>query len=375
MKYRHFKPDGAEISLLGMGCMRFPTLQNGEIDEKRSQEIIDYAYENGINYFDTAYMYHDGKSEEFIGRALKKYPRESYKLISKMPGWFVKEQGDVEKIFNTQLKRCGVDYFDFYLLHSIREENFDSYYVKYNIFDFVNEMKKQGKVRHIGFSFHDTPEFLERVIDMYPFEFAQIQLNYLDWDLQNAKKQYEIIKSRGIQCIVMEPVRGGALADLCPKANELLKSVCPDKSIASWAVRFAAEKENVLTVLSGMSSMEQIVDNVKTVSELKPFSETETKALSEALELYRNKDRIPCTGCRYCMDCPSGVDIPAVFAAYNEYVSGGSKEEFLHEAELLGSAGSQSCVECGACMRHCPQGIKIPENMRRIDKVIEKAAK
>ncbi len=375
MKYRHFKPCGSEISLLGMGGMRFPTLQNGKIDEKRSQEIIDYAYENGINYFDTAYMYHDGKSEEFIGRALKKYPRESYNLISKMPGWFVKEQGDVEKIFNTQLKRCGVDYFDFYLLHSIMEDNFDSYYVKYNIFDFVNEMKKQGKVRHIGFSFHDTPEFLEKVIDMYSFEFAQIQLNYLDWDLQNAKKQYEIIKSRGIQCIVMEPVRGGALADLCPKANELLKSVCPDKSIASWAVRFAAEKENVLTVLSGMSSMEQIVDNVKTVSELKPFSEAETKALSEALELYRNKDRIPCTGCRYCMDCPSGVDIPAVFAAYNEYVSGGSKEDFLYAAKSLGSAGSQSCVECGACMRHCPQGIKIPENMRKIDKAVEKAAK
>lgn len=375
MQYRRFKNSGADISLLGMGCMRLPKTPEGEIDEKRAQEIVDYAYESGVNYFDTAYMYHDGKSESFIGKALKKYPRESYNLISKMPGWFVEKQQDIEKIFNTQLERCGVDYFDFYLCHSIRAENFDNFYVKYNIFDFVNEMKKQGKVRHIGFSFHDTPEVLERVIDMYPWEFAQIQLNYLDWDLQDAKRQYDIIKSRGIQCIVMEPVRGGALADLCPKANDVLLHQCPDKSISSWAVRFAAEKENVLTVLSGMSSMEQIKDNVKTISSLEPFSEEEKKALMQALDIYKNKDRIPCTACRYCMDCTSGVDIPGVFAVYNEYVSDRNKEKFLAAYDALGGAGAGGCIECGACMRHCPQGIKIPENMKKIEDAVKKIRK
>lgn len=375
MQYRRFKNSGADISLLGMGCMRLPKTPEGEIDEKRAQEIVDYAYESGVNYFDTAYMYHDGKSESFIGKALKKYPRESYNLISKMPGWFVEKQQDIEKIFNTQLERCGVDYFDFYLCHSIRAENFDNFYVKYNIFDFVNEMKKQGKVRHIGFSFHDTPEVLERVIDMYPWEFAQIQLNYLDWDLQDAKRQYDIIKSRGIQCIVMEPVRGGALADLCPKANDVLLHQCPDKSISSWAVRFAAEKKNVLTVLSGMSSMEQIKDNVKTISSLEPFSEEEKKALMQALDIYKNKDRIPCTACRYCMDCTSGVDIPGVFAVYNEYVSDRNKEKFLAAYDALGGAGAGGCIECGACMRHCPQGIKIPENMKKIEDAVKKIRK
>lgn len=375
MQYRKFKNSGADISLLGMGCMRLPKTPEGEIDEKRAQEIVDYAYESGVNYFDTAYMYHDGKSESFIGKALKKYPRESYNLISKMPGWLVEKQQDIEKIFNTQLERCGVDYFDFYLCHSIRAENFDNFYVKYNIFDFVNEMKKQGKVRHIGFSFHDTPEVLERVIDMYPWEFAQIQLNYLDWDLQDAKRQYDIIKSRGIQCIVMEPVRGGALADLCPKANDVLLHQCPDKSIASWAVRFAAEKENVLTVLSGMSSMEQIKDNVKTISSLEPFSEDEKKALMQALDIYKNKDRIPCTACRYCMDCTSGVDIPGVFAVYNEYVSDRNEERFIAAYDALGGAGAGGCIECGACMRHCPQGIKIPENMKKIEDAVKKMRK
>lgn len=366
MEYRKLRGTEEKISLLGMGCMRFPTVgETGEIDEAEAQKIVDYAYEHGVNYFDTAFMYHGGKSEGFIGRALKKYPRESYNLITKMPGWEIKEPSDVERIFNLQLSRCGVDYFDFYLCHSVRENNF-AFYEDNHVFEFLTEMKKQGKVRHIGFSFHDTPEVLEKVIDKYPWEFVQIQLNYLDWELQDAKRQYEIIKSRGIQCIIMEPVRGGALADLCPEANELLLQAQPDKSIASWAIRYAASLDNVLTVLSGMTSMEQVQDNVATLSAFAPLSDAERSVLDKALDIYKKKDTVPCTGCRYCMDCPFGVDIPGVFAAFNEYIIGGRKAQpFLDAYGALEreKASAEYCKSCGKCMKLCPQAIEIPEKM------------
>lgn len=365
MEYRKLRGTEEAISLLGMGCMRFPTIgDTGEIDEAEAQKIVDYAYEHGVNYFDTAFMYHGGKSEGFIGRALKKYPRESYNLITKMPGWEIKEPSDVERILNLQLSRCGVDYFDFYLCHSVRENNF-AFYEDNHVFEFLTEMKKQGKVRHIGFSFHDTPEVLEKVIDKYPWEFVQIQLNYLDWELQDAKRQYEIIKSRGIQCIIMEPVRGGALADLCPEANRLLLQAQPDKSIASWAIRYAASLDNVLTVLSGMTSMEQVQDNVATLSKFAPLTDTERSVLDKALDVYKKKDTVPCTGCRYCMDCPFGVDIPGVFAAFNEYVIDRKEQPFLEAYAALEKekASAEYCKSCGKCMKLCPQAIEIPEKM------------
>ena len=377
MNYRKLKGTEEEISLLGMGCMRFPTIEEtGEIDEAEAQKIVDYAYGHGVNYFDTAFMYHGGKSEGFIGKALKKYPRESYNLITKMPGWEIKEPSDVERIFNLQLSRCGVDYFDFYLCHSVRENNF-AFYEKNHVFEFLTEMKKQGKVRHIGFSFHDTPEVLETVIDKYPWEFVQIQLNYLDWEQQDAKRQYEIIKSRGIQCIIMEPVRGGALADLCEEANEVLLSAQPDKSIASWAIRYAASLDNVLTVLSGMTSMEQVKDNVATLSDFAPLSDAEQGTLATALDIYKRKDTVPCTGCRYCMDCPFGVDIPGVFAAFNEYMINKKKEPFLSAYDEFERAGAaaQFCKSCGKCMKLCPQGIQIPEKMEQIAALVDELKK
>lgn len=377
MQYRKFKGTEEEISLLGLGCMRFPKVADtGEIDEPEAQKIVDYAYEHGVNYFDTAYMYHDGKSEGFIGKALKKYPRESYNLVSKMPGWEIKEPADVERIFNLQLSRCGVDYFDYYLCHSVQEKNFH-FYEDYHVFDFLTEMKKQGKVRHIGFSFHDTPDVLEQVIDKYPWEFVQIQLNYLDWEQQDAKRQYEIIKSRGIQCIVMEPVRGGALADLCPEANEALLTVQPERSVASWAIRFAAGLDNVLTVLSGMTSMEQVTDNVATIADFAPLSQKEQKALNEALDIYKRKDTVPCTGCRYCMDCPFGVDIPGVFAVYNDYMMDKKKEKFLTAYEALEKDGASAaaCEACGQCEQVCPQNIPIPERMTQIVTFVEELKK
>lgn len=371
MEYRKLKGTDEKISLLGLGCMRLPTIEGSDkIDEAEAQKIVDYAYEHGVNYFDTAFMYHGGNSEEFIGRALKKYPRKSYNLTTKMPGWEIKEPSDVERIFNLQLSRCNTDYFDFYLCHSIQKENF-KFYEENHVFEFLTELKKQGKVRHIGFSFHDTPDFLEEVINKYPWEFVQIQLNYLDWEKQDAKRQYEIIKKHGIQCIIMEPVRGGALAYLNEEANQTLTDARPDKSIASWAIRYAASLDNVLTVLSGMSNMTQVADNTATISEFEPLTCKERAVLEKALDIYTKEDTIPCTGCRYCMDCPFGVDIPGVFAAFNNYVIDKRKTDFIskYSAYENSSSAAQYCKSCSKCEKICPQNIKISSQMKKISQI------
>lgn len=374
MEKRRYNKEALDVSLLGLGCMRLPKIDpnRDDIDEKEAQKIVDYAYAHGVNYYDTAYMYHGGKSEAFIGKALKKYPRDSYFLASKMPIWEVHQQSDLERIFQTQLQRCGVDYFDFYLFHSVNKTNFQDH-LKYNTFDFLTKMKQEGRIHHIGFSFHDTPEVMESdVIDRYPWEFVQIQLNYLDWEMQNAKKQYELARSRGLQCIIMEPVRGGTLANPCEAANALFLQARPDKSIASWAIRFAASLPNVLTVLSGMSTIEQIADNVKTLTDFEPLTEQDYQVIAEAVDAYKKKDTVPCTGCRYCMDCAFGVDIPAVFSVYNQYAIDRDKAAFIKAYDQLGKdAQASSCTACESCMQHCPQHIVIPEKMRMIDGLAE----
>ena len=315
MEMRQYRDTGVEVSLLGMGCMRLPKLdpEKPDIDYVKAQEIIDYAYSHGVNYFDTAYVYHGGQSESFIGQALKKYPRESYFLATKMPIWCVKKQEDVERIFNEQLQKCQVDYFDFYLFHAQDAGNFKKCQ-EFGVYEFLSRMKAEGKIRRLGFSFHDTPEVLRHICDTYDWDFAQIQLNYLDWEMQDARTQYQILADRGIPVVVMEPVRGGALASPCDAANILFREERPDKSVASWAIRFVASLPGVLTVLSGMSDMEQVRDNVDTMTNFEPLTERDREIIDAALEAYRKKDTVPCTGCRYCMDCPFGVDIPKMFA-------------------------------------------------------------
>lgn len=374
MEMRQYRDTDVKVSLLGMGCMRLPKVdpEKEDIDYEKAQEIIDYAYANGVNYFDTAYGYHGGQSELFVGQALKKYPRESFFLASKMPIWCVKEKGDVERIFNEQLQRCQTEYFDFYLFHSQNAANFQKCQ-EFGVYEFLSQMKAEGKIRRLGFSFHDTPEVLRHICDTYPWDFAQIQLNYLDWEMQDAKTQYQILNDREIPVIVMEPVRGGALASPCEAADILFREERPDKSVASWAIRFAASLPGVLTVLSGMSNMEQVRDNVDTMTRFEPLTDREREVIDEALEAYRKKDTVPCTGCRYCMDCPFGVDIPRMFSLYNHYVLDRDGEDYLEAYEAQPeSERADQCQACGACMEKCPQHIRIPDQMVTIRETVEK---
>lgn len=374
MEMRQYRDTDVKVSLLGMGCMRLPKVdpEKEDIDYEKAQEIIDYAYANGVNYFDTAYGYHGGQSELFVGQALKKYPRESFFLASKMPIWCVKEKGDVERIFNEQLQRCQTDYFDFYLFHSQNAANFQKCQ-EFGVYEFLSQMKAEGKIRRLGFSFHDTPEVLRHICDTYPWDFAQIQLNYLDWEMQDAKTQYQILNDREIPVIVMEPVRGGALASPCEAADILFREERPDKSVASWAIRFAASLPGVLTVLSGMSNMEQVRDNVDTMTRFEPLTDREREVIDEALEAYRKKDTVPCTGCRYCMDCSFGVDIPKMFSLYNHYVLDRDGEDYLEAYEAQPeSERADQCQACGACMEKCPQHIRIPDQMVTIRETVER---
>lgn len=368
-KQRDF--NGIEInpSLLGFGCMRFPTISkdNPDIDETKAKQMIDYAFEHGVNYFDTAYPYHHGQSETFIGKVLKTYDRDRFDLASKMPTWLIESVDDAKRIFNEQLENCQVDHFDYYLCHALNKNNVKAYRLP-GVMDFLYEMKKEGKIGKLGFSFHDTPDVLESILDEYTWDFVQIQLNYLDWTLQDAKTQYELIEAHGIPCIVMEPVRGGLLASLCEDSRAILKEADPKKSVASWAIRYAASKDNVMVVLSGMSNMEQTKDNIETMSSFKPIDSDDRKVIERALKVFVEKRTIPCTTCKYCMPCPEGVDIPAVFEAYNAYAIGKNKYEFIRAYERIReSCRANQCISCGACLSKCPQKIDIPENMKMID--------
>lgn len=355
-----------EISRLGLGNMRLPCKTpikreaNPLIDYNKAQELVDMAYENGVNYFDTAYMYHAGNSEKFIGQALKKYPRESYYLADKLPIWMCKKPADMQKIFDKQLQRTGIDCFDFYLLHSLDKGNFEKC-EKYGAYDFLLEKQKQGLIKNIGFSFHGTIDDLKTIVAAHHWDFAQIQMNYLDWKNQDAKTQYEILTDAGIPVIVMEPVRGGKLADVPKRVEELFVNNAPDKSIASWAIRFCATHDNVLTILSGMNAKEQMLDNLQSLTDFVPMTDVELKICQNAASIINESEIIPCTGCDYCADCPKSVKISTIFDVYNklkteEYTAEQAKEKY---AQI--DVNHTQCVACGKCKEHCPQSIDIPK--------------
>lgn len=368
MIIRDYAKNPAEkYALLGMGCMRLPTIPGTqEPDPVKSEEIIDYAYAHGVNYFDSAYVYMGGKSEVVMGNALRKYPRESFHVASKLPGWNLKSRADAERIFNETMERLNLGYIDFYLCHGINEGSVDAFTdPAVGVIPFLEQMKAEGKIKHLGFSSHAKPETLRRFASLRDWDFAQIQMNYLDWEISTTREEYEILEELGIPTVVMEPVRGGRLATLTPETDAMLKALEPDRSIASWAFRFLMDKPNLMVILSGMSNMEQVMDNVRTFDECGPLSEKEKAVLKEAVDKFRSSVTVPCTGCRYCCDdCPMQIDIPKVMSIYNDYGVNRSPRVLNQLDEL--TTGPKDCVGCGSCAHHCPQNIDIPALMKKI---------
>lgn len=365
MIYKPFKD--ISLSRLGMGNMRLPEAEgtsgfNAKIDWVRSQEIIDYAMSHGINYYDTAYIYNDGDSERFLGSALQKYPRDSYYLATK---FFIQATPRPEPVFEEQLKRLKTSHIDFYLLHSLSEENIEDYLNSGSI-EYFMEQQKKGRIRYLGFSSHAGVETLKRFANHHSWDFAQLQINYFDWNYGTAKEEYQVLEEHNIPIMVMEPVRGGRLANLTPEANALLKAAHPDWSIASWALRFVKTLPQVQVILSGMSSLNQIKDNITTFSENQALSEDDMELLMSACSQFRSQIQIPCTACRYCCSgCPMGINIPEYLKIYNDHkVSGEWALAGLSQVQSKGTPAA--CIRCGACASHCPQSIKIPELMTEL---------
>ena len=366
---RRYKGTNLTLPLLGFGMMRLPRLkrQGPEIDLAEAERMFRRAMESGVNYFDTAYFYHSGLSEKCAGAVLAKFPRDSFYLADKMPVRALRKAEDVERIWNEQLAKCKVDYFDFYLLHNLNRDRWEDV-KRFKVWEFLKERQKEGKIRKLGFSFHDEPEVLETIASAHDWDFAQIQLNYLDWTLYRSKEQYEILTKRGIPVIVMEPLRGGALANLNDEATKVFKAADPNASPASWAFRFAGSLPNVLCILSGMTKMEHLEENIRTFTNFKALDDRERAVVESALAAYRKTGAIPCTACRYCTPCPAGVAIPRIFGLYNHYKVTGNYMQFrMIYDKLPEDERASACVECGACLKKCPQKIDIPKQLAKID--------
>ena len=368
MIYRNFQD--LKLSALGMGAMRLPVIggDDARIDVAKSEVMIAYAMEHGINYYDTAWGYHNGNSETVVGNALKKYPRESFYLATKFPGYDLANMDKVESIFEEQLKKCQVDYFDFYLFHNVCEMNIDAYLdPKYGIYDYLTRQKKNGRIRHLGFSAHGNYETVERFLKAYgkDMEFCQLQLNYLDWTFQGGKEKVELLKSYGIPVWVMEPLRGGKLASLSAENTAKLRELRPDETVPAWAFRFLQSVPEVTVTLSGMSDMEQLKENIRTFEEDRPLSERETEVLLAVADSMLDKKILPCTACHYCVShCPQGLDIPALLELYNEHVfTGGGFIAPMALSSYPEDKQPGACIGCRSCEAVCPQQIKISEAM------------
>lgn len=360
---------GKEISRLGYGGMRFP--KNGdEVDMDAAVQLLRKAYEMGINYFDTAMVYHKGESEKIFGKAFEPYPRDSYLIADKMSIWLCSDEEDMKARFYNQLKTLKTDYIDFYLVHSLNRNHYKK--VKdLHCVEFLQQMKQEGKIKHLGFSFHDTYQVFTQILNDYTWDFVQIQLNYLDWHNQGAEQLYRELERRNLPVMVMEPVRGGYLATIDSERAKPFLELEPQRSIASWAIRWVESLPQVAVVLSGMSDLQQLEDNVATMTHFEPMNEQELAAIDRVVEEIRKVNEIPCTGCRYCMDCPMGVDIPEIFSIYSQYKIFGKEKAFVQDYEEVveHGNGAEHCVRCMACTTKCPQMIAIPDKLEMIAKL------
>ena len=373
MKTSYFENLGIKSSLLGFGCMRFPTKSDGNIDETQAEEMLDYAIQNGVTYIDTAYPYHSGESERFVGKVLKKYNRNQYTIATKLPVWKVSKREDVRELFNEQLSKLQMDYVDFYLLHALDHERWESL-VGLGVLEEVERLQKEGKIKYLGFSFHDEYPVFEKIIKHRKWDFCQIQYNYIDTEIQAGDKGYALAEKLGVPLIIMEPIKGGNLANLPDDISHIFKSYHPNKSLSSWALRWVASHSNVKVILSGMSHMDHVKDNLDTFINFSVLNEDEMKCVNQVTEIIKSRTKNGCTGCEYCMPCPHGVNIPRNFKIWNDYsiYNNEAQAKRRYWKDLAASERSDMCQECGACEAVCPQSIQIIRDLKRVSLEIPK---
>ncbi|MCI8927592.1 MAG: aldo/keto reductase [Lachnospiraceae bacterium] len=373
MEKRKMEKLGIETSLLGFGCMRFPVLENGEINEPEAERMLDKAIAEGVNYIDTAYPYHEGKSEIVTGKILKKYDRDSFYLATKLPLWQINSLEDVDRIFGEQLTKLQTDHVDFYLMHAMNKERWDAMR-KLGVVERLEQIKAEGRIRYLGFSFHDSYEAFEEIINAREWDFCQIQLNYMDVEEQAGLKGYELAASKNVPVIVMEPVKGGSLAAFAEDIMEKFRAADAQASAASFALRWVGSLPGVKVILSGMSTMGQVEDNLKTFGCFKPLSGEEQKMMKEVRDTLKSRVQNGCTACRYCMPCPAGVDIPGCFGVWNTYhmYQNYNMVKRRWENELGEQKQAKNCVKCGKCEQACPQKLSIRKDLERAQADLDK---
>ena len=373
MEKRKLEKLGIETSLLGFGCMRFPVTAEGKIDQPEAEKMLDKAIAAGVNYIDTAYPYHDGESEPLVGRALKKYDRHSFYLATKLPCWKVEKLEDADTIFAEQLTRLQTDYIDFYLMHALNKDSFHKM-VEMGTVEKLEALKAAGQIKYLGFSFHDSYEVFEEIINYREWDFCQIQLNYMDAQEQAGLKGYRLTEEKNIPLVIMEPVKGGSLAAFADDITGKFRALDPNASAASFALRWVGSLPNVKVILSGMSTMEQVEDNLKTFESFKPLSPEESKTIEDIVALIKGRVQNGCTGCRYCMPCPAGVDIPGNFRVWNTYhmYQNYNMVKGNWERGLGDEKQAKNCVKCGKCEKACPQKLHIREDLEKVQADLEK---
>lgn len=364
MQYRYMTKDKLKVSVLGFGCMRFPLVgsDSKEIDEALATKMLHYAIDNGVNYIDTAYPYHGGNSETFVGKALKNGYREKIYLATKLPVWLTNSYEEFEKYLDEQLEKLQTDYIDFYLLHSLSERTWNKI-LDLNVFNFLEEAKRKGKIKYAGFSFHDELPLFKTIVDSYPWDFCQIQLNYMDREYQAGVEGLKYAKEKGISVVIMEPIKGGKLATASQEIQDIWNKSSIKRSPSSWALKWLYDFEEVSVVLSGMSTMDHVKENILTSSDSLPksLSENELSLVDEVTKVYKEKVKVGCTSCEYCLPCPSGVAIPSIFSIYNNMYVYGTQEQSksIYKRFISEEKDSSKCVECGACEINCPQHLEI----------------